>query len=114
MLLPQYEENQNREGCWFCANSKLIEHKAIKEKMPKAWDMYVALENTPNLAYPKWNPYTGETLHQRDHLLTYGYEQLSLFNFIRQPSNKSSDEEKNLVSKKMQGQMLIFDYLKAG
>ena len=83
MLSPQYTfEGQKRDGCWFCPNAKLCEHRAIMEQMPKAWRKYVSLENTPNLAYPKWNPYTKETLHQRDELLRYGYKQMSIFEYI--------------------------------
>lgn len=81
MLSPQYNLNsgkQARDGCWFCPNAKLCEHKAIKEKNPKAWKKYVNLENVPDLAYPKWNPYSKETLHDRDKLLTKGYYQTRL------------------------------------
>ena len=76
MLSPQYsmiQENgkpQKRDGCWFCPNAKLCEHRAIKEAYPDAWATYVALEDEPNLAYPKWNCYSKETLHDRDRLLS--------------------------------------------
>lgn len=79
MLSPQYSLNegkQARDGCWFCPNAKLCEHRAIKEKNPEAWNKYVAMENEPDLAYPKWNPYTKETLHDRDEYLKNGYRQL--------------------------------------
>ncbi len=82
MLSPQYLLNngkQKRDGCWFCPNAKLCEHKAIKEAHPEAWAKYVSLEDTPNLAYPKWNCFSDETLHQRDELLTNGFYQYSLF-----------------------------------
>ena len=120
MLLPQYKNLQNfgksqrREGCWFCPNAKLCEHKAIKEKMPEAWARYVALEDTPRIAYQRWNPYTGETLHQRDEILTYGIKQYSLFEFIRLPGAKSTDDEKRMVQKRCKGQLSLFDVLKAG
>ena len=67
MVSPQYAlEGQKRDGCWFCPNAKLCEHREIKETLPDAWKRYVALESIPNLAYPKWNAYTDETLHERD------------------------------------------------
>jgi len=67
MLSPQYGmDGQKRDGCWFCPNAKLCEHKAIKEKMPEVWEEYVSLENLPNLGYPKWNVFSQETLHERN------------------------------------------------
>ncbi len=72
MLSPQYAMNggkQGRDGCWFCPNAKYCEHKAIYERHPEAWKKYVALEDTPNLGYPKWNCYTSETLKERDMLI---------------------------------------------
>lgn len=80
MLSPQYALNngkQKRDGCWFCPNAKLCEHKAIKEAYPKAWKQYVSLENVPNVAYDKWNCFAKETLHQRDELLEKGFYQMS-------------------------------------
>ena len=88
MLSPQYSlfsdngKRQKRDGCWFCENSKLCECRVIKERLPKAWAKYVSLEDTPDLAYPKWNAYSKETLRQRDELLTYGFRQLELSEFI--------------------------------
>lgn len=72
MLSPQYflfPNKLTRDGCWFCPNAKLCEHKAIYEQMPDIWQEYVELEQTPNLAYPKWNPYTDQTLAERDALI---------------------------------------------
>ncbi len=70
MLSPQYYlPGMTRDGCWFCPNAKLCEHRAIMERIPEAWDAYVALEDIPNLAYPHWNVYTQETLHDRDRTL---------------------------------------------
>ncbi len=67
LLSPQYlMEGQVRDGCWFCPNAKLCEHKAIKERYPEAWEKYVSLENEPGLAFPKWSVFTKETLHERD------------------------------------------------
>ncbi len=83
LLSPQYDlDGQKRDGCWFCPNAKLCEHKAIKEKMPNVWYEYVSLENIPNLGYPKWNCYSKETLHQRNELLEKGYYQMSIFDYI--------------------------------
>ena len=110
MLLPQYlNASQKREGCWFCPNAKLCEHRAVKEQMPEAWAEYVALENTPNLAYSKWNPYTKETLHQRDEILSRGYKQITIFDFIN-VSSKASAKDYFKV-KEMPGQITLFDYL---
>lgn len=69
MLSPQYALNngkQKRDGCWFCPNAKLCEHEAIYKAHPEAWAKYVALEDEPNLAYPKWNCFAKDTLHERD------------------------------------------------
>ncbi len=83
MLSPQYTmPGQARDGCWFCSNAKLCEHKAIREKNRAAWDRYVALENVPNLAYRRWNPYSEETLHQRDQFLQRGYRQMTIFEHL--------------------------------
>ncbi len=85
MLSPQYllgDGKQKRDGCWFCPNAKLCEHKAIKEANPAAWKKYVSLENTENLCYSKWNMYSDETLHQRDEMLTKGFYQLK-FDFVQ-------------------------------
>ncbi len=87
MLSPQYllmngTKSQNRDGCWCCPNAKLCEHKVIKERMPKVWKQYVELENTPNLSLPKWNPYSKETLHDRDEYLSYGFKQMTIFDYI--------------------------------
>ena len=87
MLSPQYllmngAKSQKRDGCWFCPNAKLCEHKVIKERMPKVWKQYIELENTPNLSLPHWNPYSKETLHDRDEYLSYGYKQMTIFDYI--------------------------------
>ena len=89
MLSPLYslsdsDHTQKRDGCWFCPYAKLCEHKSVKEQIPDAWKKYVSLEDTPNLAYPKWNIYAKESLHQRDELLEYQmrYRQLSVFDLI--------------------------------
>ena len=72
MLSPQYlmisdgGKRQKRDGCWFCPNAKLCEHKAIYDRYPEVWKQYVALEDTPDLAYPKWNCFTKQTLKERD------------------------------------------------
>lgn len=72
MLSPQYSMNrgkQKRDGCWFCPNAKLCEHKAIKEQLPDVWEQYISLEDIPDLAYKKWNPYSKHTLHDIDMLI---------------------------------------------
>lgn len=76
MVSPQYFlEGLTRDGCWFCPNAKLCEHKAIYQEMPHVWQEYVALEQTPDLAYPKWNPYSTQTLKERDELIRKELEQ---------------------------------------
>lgn len=82
MLSPQYSLNngkQGRDGCWFCPNAKLCEHEAIYKTSPEAWEKYVSLESEPALAYPKWNCFSKETLHQRDKLIKEGYYQYNFF-----------------------------------
>lgn len=80
MLSPQYnlingKKKQKRDGCWFCPNAKLCEHEAIYRVYPQAWAQYVALEIEPNLAYPKWNCFAKETLHERDERIRCGEEE---------------------------------------
>ena len=84
LLSPQYDlDGQKRDGCWFCPNAKLCEHKAIKEKMPDIWSEYVSLEDIPNLGYPKWNCYSNETLHDRDaKMMGPKYYQISIFDYL--------------------------------
>lgn len=85
MVSPQYDLNngkQKRDGCWFCPNAKLCEHRAIYEAHPDAWAQYVALEKVPGIAYEKWNPYTSETLHDRDDIIRNGAKQISIFDLI--------------------------------
>lgn len=81
LLSPQYSLSfsQKRDGCWMCPWAKLEEHEAIYKAHPKAWKQYVALENEPNLAYPKWNALLKQTLHERDEQIRFGYKQLNLF-----------------------------------
>ena len=70
MVSPQYTlPGVTRDGCWFCPNAKLCEHRMIYEKMPNIWNEYVALEKTPNLAYPKWNCFSKQTLAERDQIV---------------------------------------------
>ncbi len=95
MLSPQYFLNsgkQRRDGCWFCPNAKLCEHEAIKKAYPEAWRQYVELENVPNVAYPKWNCFAKETLHDRDAKMETGltyvnpvvkeFQQISIFDIF--------------------------------
>lgn len=82
MLSPQYSlKGQKRDGCWFCPYAKLVEHQNIRELYPKAWKKYVSLENE-DLAYKKWNPYTKETLKQRDEILCLGYKQWNIYDVL--------------------------------
>lgn len=82
LLSPQYNLNggmQTRDGCWFCPNSKVAEHRAIMESDPETWKRYIELEHVPNLAYAKFNPYSDETLHERDARIRSEGKQISLF-----------------------------------
>lgn len=47
------------------------------EQMPDVWARFVSMEDEPDLAYPKWNAYSKETLHDRDEILRHG-RQLTL------------------------------------
>ena len=87
MVSPQYSlPGITRDGCWFCPNAKLCEHKYIYERMPKVWNEYVALEKEPNLAYPKWNPYTTQTLAERDKLVRGIGVQMTIFDYLNSVS----------------------------
>ncbi len=89
-----FPKTMKRDGCWFCPNAKLCEHKAIYEKYPDAWATYVALENE-TVAYPKWNCFSKETLHDRD---------LKIKELIAKKDIEVSDIEEFK-------QLSIFDYL---
>ena len=73
---------QSRSGCWFCANAKLCEARAIRQQYPDAWSKFVSLEDTPDLAYPKWNCYSSQTLHDVDKKLRYEDRQINLFELL--------------------------------
>lgn len=79
LLSPNYGGGQKRDGCWFCANAKLCEHRVIRNRYPEAWKKYVSLEDIPDLAYKKWNPYSCETLHDREDQLNFEDRQIDLF-----------------------------------
>ena len=73
LLSPVYDlcgsegKKQWRDGCWCCPFAKDAEHLAVMRLMPDAWDEYVNLgRQTDNLAYPKWNVFSDETLPERD------------------------------------------------
>ncbi len=67
MVSPQYNlEGVTRDGCWFCPHSKFQEHLTIARKYPNAWEKFVSLESTPELAYPRWDPYGRTNLHEID------------------------------------------------
>lgn len=86
MLSPQYSLNmgeQKRDGCWFCPNAKICEHRAIFRAYPEAWATYVALEDEPNLAYGKWTAFSQETLHERDAKVRYDIDrQYTIFDLF--------------------------------
>ncbi len=83
MLSPQYNlRGTKRDGCWVCPFSKFSESEVIRNMYPEAWRKFVSLEDTPNLAYYKWNPYTNETLHSREKVLSLGIKQPSIFDLI--------------------------------
>lgn len=96
LLSPCYEFSK-RNGCWFCSNSKLEEHRKIRELYPEAWDRFVKLEQEQNIAFNKWNIY-GDTLTKRNELLDNKdnvYHQMTIFDYSYQ-------------------QMTIFDYSDTG
>lgn len=68
LLSPSYGLTK-RNGCWFCPNAKLAEHKEVRKLMPDTWEQFVGLENETNVANYLWNPYTKETLHRREEAL---------------------------------------------
>ena len=82
LLSPAYKYSK-RQGCWFCPNAKLAEHKAIRESMPDVWEEFVSLENMPNLANYKYNVY-GRTLHEIDDLLKFEDAQMTIFDYLNQ------------------------------
>lgn len=82
LLSPAYKYSK-RQGCWFCPNAKLAEHKAIRESMPDVWHEFVSLENVSNLANYKYNVY-GRTLHEIDDLLKFEDAQMTIFDYLNQ------------------------------
>lgn len=81
LLSPAYKYSK-RQGCWFCPNAKLAEHKAIKELYPQVWKDFVELENLKDLSVDKFNPY-GMTLHEIDELLEFEKQQMTIFDFLK-------------------------------
>lgn len=81
LLSPSYELTK-RNGCWFCPNAKLVEHKEIRKLMPGVWRRFIELENEDNVANYLWNPYTKETLHEREEVLLWDERQMTIFDFI--------------------------------
>lgn len=67
LLSPSYDLTK-RNGCWFCPNAKLCEHREIKKLYPDAWNRFVALERESNVAQPKWNVF-GDTLTERNRII---------------------------------------------
>lgn len=82
LLSPAYKYSK-RQGCWFCPNAKLAEHKAIRESMPDVWKEFVSLENVSSLANYKYNVY-GKTLHEIDDLLKFEDAQMTIFDYLNQ------------------------------
>lgn len=68
LLSPSYELTR-RNGCWFCPNAKLCEHRELRDSDPDTWRRFIELENEENLAQDKWNAITKETLHEREDFL---------------------------------------------
>lgn len=71
LLSPQYflGSSQKRDGCWCCPWAKLPEYQAIKERYPEVWSEYVALQDLPDLAFPKHNVYSKLSLREIDKLI---------------------------------------------
>ena len=81
LLSPCYELSK-RGGCWFCPNAKLEEHREIRKRYPKSWEQFVGLEQMENIAFDKWNVYSG-TLQDRERILKMqeSYQQMSIWDF---------------------------------
>lgn len=83
LLSPSYELTK-RNGCWFCPNAKLCEHREIRNTMPDVWQKFVSLEDEKNIAHNKWNAYTKETLHKRNENLAWEERQMNIFDFLEE------------------------------
>ena len=81
LLSPSYELTK-RNGCWFCPNAKLSEHREIRKIMPEVWKNFIALEKETNIVCNKWNCYKKETLHEREEILFWEEKQMTIFDFI--------------------------------
>jgi len=82
LLSPSYEHSK-RNGCWFCPNAKLEEHREIRRLYPVEWTEFVELEAVENLAQPKWNVF-GETLKERDKKLNSArLIQMSIYDLLK-------------------------------
>lgn len=69
-LADQGGGRQRRDGCWCCPFAKDAEHLTVMRLMPDAWEKYVDLgRHTEDLAFPKWNVFSSETLPERDRRL---------------------------------------------
>jgi hypothetical protein len=68
LLSPIYDI-YNRNGCWFCPNTRIKDLYKLTQNHPELWEEIKRLSNTPNLcSYGfKW----GKTVQQIDDKLTY-------------------------------------------
>lgn len=72
LLSPSYNLTK-RNGCWFCPNAKLGEHRELRAADSETWYRFISLEHECNLAQDKWNAITKETLHSRELILGCNY-----------------------------------------
>ena len=79
LLSPCYGASNKRQGCWFCPNSKLCEHRKIRERQPEVWQQFLAMEKEPNLANDKWNVF-GKTLEEHEKILALEEEKKRIWN----------------------------------
>lgn len=82
LLSPSYGLTK-RNGCWFCPNAKLSEHRELRKTNPRLWNEFCGLENEPGIANNKWNAFTGETLKHREEILYWEDQQMTIFDFIK-------------------------------
>lgn len=66
-----------RNGCWFCPNATKAELLNIYHNHKDLWNDLLALQDTPNLAYPYWA--RGKTLYDIQDWLEAESSQISLF-----------------------------------
>ncbi len=49
LVLPTYENEVNRDGCWFCPNQRIAGFASVKTKHPELWAELAELAKVPNV-----------------------------------------------------------------